>query len=322
MNILNELDRVFRLEIDTLARVRDELNDSYAQAAQLISRIEGKVVVTGMGKSGLIGQKIAATMISTGTPATFLHASDGMHGDVGLVLKDDVALAISKSGETEELLSILLYVKTIGVPVISITANRESALAKSSDLVLYTPVKEEACPLDLAPTSSTTAALVVGDALAMTLMKMRDFTPASFARFHPGGRLGRQLLLTVKDTMRAGEDNPAVNVNETVAHMLYQISSKRCGAVSVVDDDNHLQGLVTDYDIRKSLETHSDIFAMGIPGIMNHDPIHTYSDELAVAAKEVMGNRPNPFLVLPVLDRQSGEVVGMVHLHDLVAKGL
>ena len=322
MKILDEIERVFRLEILALNEVCNELDDSYAQATEHICQIKGKVVVTGMGKSGLIAQKIAATMVSTGTPATFLHAAEGMHGDVGLVQKDDVVLAISKSGETEELTNILLYVKNIGVKVISITANRESALAKSSDIVLFTPIKEEACPLDLAPTSSTTAALVVGDALAMALMKMRNFTPDNFAMYHPGGRLGRQLLLTVKDTMRAGEENPAVNVNESVSKMLYQISSKRCGAVSVVDDNNNLLGLVTDYDVRKCLETGPDFFAMSISDIMNHNPTHTYSDELAVKAKEVMGDRPNPFLVLPVLDRDSGAVVGMVHLHDMVAKGL
>lgn len=322
MNILEELDRVFQLEIDTLRRVREGLDCAHTKAVQLIYERGGKVVVTGMGKSGLIAQKIASTMVSTGTPAAFLHSADGMHGDVGIVQDGDVALAISKSGETEEVLNILLYVKTIGVPIISITANPESTLAKNSDLVLFTPVGEEACPLDLAPTSSTTAALVVGDALAMALMKLRGFKLEHFALRHPGGRLGKQLLLRVSDTMRAGEDNPAVNINESIAHTLYQISSKRCGAVSVVDDKGGLLGLVTDYDIRKGLATQSDIFLMSIAEIMNGNPVHIYSDEMAVKAMEIMRDRPNPYLVLPVLDRQSQVVVGMVHLHDLVAKGL
>tara|TARA_Y100000588_G_scaffold395323_1_gene523382 strand:- start:14339 stop:15307 length:969 start_codon:yes stop_codon:yes gene_type:complete len=322
MNILEEIDRVFQIEIDTLYRVRECLNGSHTKAAQLMSDCSGKVVVTGMGKSGLIARKIAATMVSTGTPATYLHAADGMHGDVGIIQEGDVVLAVSKSGESEELLNVLLYVKKIGVPVISITANSGSTLATSSELVLFTPVAEEACPLDLAPTSSTTAALVVGDALAIALMTLRGFNSEHFALRHPGGRLGRQLLLTVSDTMRAGEDNPTVNVKQSVAHMLYQISSKRCGAVSVVDDDGRLLGLVTDYDIRKGLENGSDIFSMGIASIMNEKPIQTYSNELAIKAMEIMRNRPNPFLVMPVLDRESEIVVGMVHLHDLVAKGL
>lgn len=322
MNLLDEMDHVFKLEIDTLKRVRKDINGSYTKAAHLLYECPGKVVVTGMGKSGLIAQKIAATMVSTGTPAAFLHAADGMHGDVGMAQKGDVALAISKSGETEELLTILLYIKKIGVPVISITADAESTLAKTSDLVLFTPVSEEACPLDLAPTSSTTAALVVGDALAMALMKLRAFEPEHFALRHPGGQLGRRLLLSVEDTMRTGENNPVVNIKESVADMMYEISSKRCGAVSIIDDNRNLLGLVTDYDIRKCLEAKSDIFSMRIGDIMNKGPVHTYSDEMAGAAMDIMRNRPNPFLVLPVLDRKNRAVIGMVHLHDLLAKGL
>ena len=175
MSMLDEIDRVFQLEIDTLTNVRNQLDKSYMKAAELLFQCSGKVIVTGMGKSGLIAQKIAATMVSTGTPAIFLHTGDGLHGDVGVVRKEDVVLAISKSGETEELLNVLLYVRKIGAPVVSITAEPESALARSSDLVLFTPVDKEACPLNLAPTTSTTVALVVGDALAMALMKKRGF---------------------------------------------------------------------------------------------------------------------------------------------------
>jgi arabinose-5-phosphate isomerase len=282
----------------------------------------GKVVITGMGKSALIAQKIAATMVSTGTYAAYLHAADGMHGDVGMLQEGDVALAISKSGETDELLNILLYVKSINVPVISITANKHSTLAKASDLVLFTPIGEEACPLDLAPTSSTTAALVVGDALAVGLMKLRGFKPEHFALRHPGGKLGRQLLLKVSDTMRAGENNPIVHLDDSVAQMLSQLSSKLCGAVSVVDDNGMLLGLITDYDIRKDLEAKADLFSLSISDIMNDNPTSIYSDELAIEAANTMRNRKNPFLVLPVLDRESLKVEGMVHFHDLTAKGL
>ena len=197
-----------------------------------------------------------------------------------------------------------------------------STLAKSSDLVLFTPVGEEACPLNLAPTSSTTAALVVGDALAMTLMKMRGFTPEHFALFHPGGQLGKRLLLTVADIMRSGEENPVLSATGTVRDMLSQITSKRSGAVSVIDDDGKLLGLITDYDIRKVLEQGFDIFSLQITGIMNRNATYIYSDEKAVKAIDLMENREKPFLLLPVLDRASGRVVGIVHLHDLMTRGL
>ena len=322
MSILNEIDRVLQLEIDTLVSLRECLDESYSGAAELLYQCTGKVVVTGMGKSGLIAQKVAATMVSTGTPAVFLHPGDAMHGDVGIVREGDVLLAMSKSGETEELLGILYYVKRLEVPVISITANRRSALAKSSDIVLYTPVDGEACPLNLAPTSSTTAALVVGDALAMALMKMRGFEPEHFALLHPGGQLGKRLLLTVADIMRAGESNPLVNVNSTARDMLYEITSKRTGAVSVVDNEGKLLGLVTDYDIRRVLEQGDHLFSLSISDIMNKNPTHICADEKAVTALDVMENREKPFMVLPVVDKHTSVVVGMVHVHDLVAMGL
>jgi len=271
---------------------------------------------------GFIAQKIASTMVSTGTPAVFLHPSDGMHGDVGIIREGDVVLALSKSGETDELLNILLYVKKIGVSIISISANADSTLASSSNLLLLTPVDEEACPLNLAPTSSTTAALVVGDALAMVLMKMREFQPEHFAVFHPGGQLGRRLLMTVSDVMRCDENNPVINVKDTIRIMLYEITAKRAGAVSVVDDAGNLLGLVTDYDVRKSLEEGIDIFDLSISQVMNDASTCIFSDESASHALEMMENRDKPFVVLPVLDRHSNKVVGMLHLHDLVSKGL
>lgn len=322
MIILDEIDRVFRLEIDTLVKVRDNLDASYARATELLFECSGKVIVTGMGKSGYIAQKIAATMVSTGSPAIFLHSSEGTHGDVGIIKEGDILLAVSKSGETEELLNVLLYVKKLGVPVISITANSKSALARSSDLVLLTPVDEEACPLNLAPTSSTTAALVVGDALALTLMKMRGFKKEQFAILHPGGQLGKRLLINVADIMRTGERNPVINAKETIRRMLYEITRKQSGAISVVDDEDYLLGLVTDYDIRKVLEQGDDISTFSIPDIMNKNPTYICSDEKAITALELMEKRERPFMVIPVLDRQSNKVVGMVHVHDLVAKGL
>lgn len=322
MSTFDEIDRVIRLEIETLNDLRSQLNDVYTQAVDLILECTGKVVVTGVGKSGLVAQKIAATMVSTGTSAVFLHPADGLHGDVGLIREDDVVLALSKSGETDELLGILPYIKSLGVPLISITAYSDSSLAAKSDLVLFTPVKEEACPLDLAPTSSTTAALVVGDAIAMALMKCRDFTPANFALRHPGGRLGKQLLLTVADVMRSGKNNPVVNTDSTVENMFSEITSQMCGAVSIVGHNNHLVGLITDYDIRAVLERKLDIFEMTVLEIMNPNPISICSDEMATKAIQLMGTRTKTFSVLPVVERDTNSVVGMLHIHDLIAKGL
>ncbi|MFQ6026263.1 MAG: SIS domain-containing protein [Dehalococcoidia bacterium] len=322
IDLLEEIHRVFQLEINTLSQVRDNLGQAYIEAARMLFQCAGQVVVTGMGKSGLIAQKIAATMVSTGTPAVFLDSGNGMHGDVGIIREGDVVLAISKSGETDELLNILLYIKSMGTPLISITANSASTLANNSDLVLFTPVAEEACPLDLAPTSSTTAALVVGDALALALMKMRDFRPENFARLHPGGNLGKRLLLTVADVMRSGPNNPVINATDTIQNMLYEITSKRTGAISVVDAEGQLLGLVTDYDIRVTLERGLDLFSLSITDIMNPQATYIFADEMAVRAFDMMENREKPFLVLSVLDRQTGKVAGMVHLHDLVAKGL
>jgi len=322
IHVLREIDRVFQVEIETLIRVREQLNEDYIKAVELLFACSGKVVISGAGKSGLIAQKIAATMVSTGTSAVSLHPSDAMHGDAGVIQKGDVVIAISKSGETEELLSLLPYLKQLAVPIVSITASPNSTLAKSAALCLFTPVETEACPLNLAPTSSTTAALVVGDALAVALMKMRGFKPEDFALLHPGGQLGKRLIMTVADIMRSGTANPVVKVSDTVQNMLYEITGKLSGAVSVVDDNGRLLGLVTDHDIRNALEEGKNFFSLSIADIMNKNPISIHTDAKAIDALGLMENRDHPFLVLPVLDQQNKQVVGMVHLHDLVSQGL
>jgi len=321
MDILAEINRVMELEGRALARVRERVGPAYEEAVRLIYACTGKVIVTGMGKSGIIAQKIAATMVSTGTPAMFLHPAEGLHGDIGIARKDDVIIAISKSGESDELSSLLPAIRQIGARVIAITVKSDSTLAKKADIVLQTPIEEEACPLNMAPTCSTTAALVVGDALAIALMKLRNFQPEDFALLHPGGQLGKRLLLTVGDIMRSREANPIIRVTASLREMLCEITSKRAGAVSVVDEAHQLLGLVTDYDIRHVLERGGDIFSMTISDIMNKTPTFVYTDEKAIRALEIMEKREKPFLVLPVLDRQE-KVVGMIHLHDLVARGL
>ena len=321
-NLLDEILRVFDIEIDALSRVRKSLGPAYEDAVRVIFACTGKVIVTGVGKSGLIGQKIAATMASTGTPAIFLHPADGMHGGLGVVQKDDVVIAIGKSGESDELMAILPPLRTIGARVIAITGNAESTLARSADVVLVADAGMEACPMNLAPTTSTTVALVVGDALAVALMKLRDFRPENFALYHPAGQLGKRLLLTVGDVMRSGAENPVIHVQSTTRDMLLQMTSKRVGATSVVDDAGSLLGLVTDYDVRRVLEQAQDLFSMKIVDVMNRAPSYTFSDEKAVAALELMENREKPFLLLPVLNRETRKVVGMIHLHDLFARGL
>jgi len=321
MDVLKELRRVIELEKQTITDLSESLGPVFEEAVSLLYTCKGKVVLTGVGKSGIIAQKIAATLVSTGTPALFLHGAEGMHGDIGIIGKEDIVIAIGKSGESEELLVILPFIRRLGARVISITTNPNSTMARHSDLVLVTPVQEEACPLNMAPTSSTTVALVLGDALAMTLMKLRDFQPTDFALYHPGGQLGKRLLLKVKDVMRSGDGNPIIHESGDPRTMLFEITNKRAGAVSVVDDDQRLLGLVTDFDIRRTLESGKDLFTLAIKDIMNPNPNFVYEDEMAIHALEMMEKREKPISVLPVLDSNS-KVVGMIHLHDLVARGL
>jgi arabinose-5-phosphate isomerase len=244
-----------------------------------------------------------------------------MHGNLGIVRRGDVVIAIGKSGESEELTSLLPSLKKIGVKIIAITASLDSSLARSSSVILHTPIERESCPLNLAPTCSTTAALVVGDGLSVALMKKKNFGPEMFALYHPGGSLGKRLNLTVADLMRSGSDNPTIPEETPIRTMLSEITRKQTGAVSVVDKRNHLLGLVTDYDIRRAVERGKNVLKMSVREIMKSNPLTVYSDEKAVKALEIMENREKPVSLLPVLNRNK-KVVGMIHLHDLLSKGL
>jgi len=321
VDILEELRRVIRLEARALTHLEESLSSRFEDAVRMLQACEGKVILLGVGKSGLIANKIAATMVSTGTPAVFLHGSEGMHGDIGIVAKDDIVLAVGKSGESEELLALLPFIRKIGARIVSITAKPESTLAQGSDLVLITPIEEEACPLNMAPTCSTTAALVLGDAIAMALMKLRNFQLADFALFHPGGQLGKRLLLTVGDCMRKDDANPVIDLSQSIRTMLCEMTSKRAGAVSVIDDQHRLLGLITDFDIRRTLEEGHDPLGLTIAEVMNSKPNWVYKDEKAINALEFMEKREKPISVVPVLDRQE-KVVGMVHLHDFLSRGI
>jgi arabinose-5-phosphate isomerase len=321
VDIFAEFRRVIDIEIEALESVRDRLTEQAVQAVEMIADCKGQVVVTGIGKSGLIATKIAATLRSTGTPAVFLHAAEALHGDLGIVRAGDIILAIGKSGETTELTALLRVLRNNGIRIIAITANPESSMAGLADCVLELRVPREACPLDLTPTSSTTAALVVGDAIAVTLMKLKNISSDDFARHHPGGQIGKRLLLTIEDVMRKDAQNPIVSVESSVKEMLARITEFRVGAISVVGKNGKLLGLVTDYDIRKSLESGQDLLQMKISEIMNPSPAFLYSDAKAIDALELMRARNKPTAVMPILNRDE-TVVGMVHLHDLISAGL
>ncbi len=309
------------MEADALRRAAGAVDGSFAKAVEWIYRCRGKVVLTGVGKSGLIAQKIASTFSSTGTPAAYLPPSDAAHGSLGFVQKQDLVVAVGKSGESDELSDLLPRLRSIGAKLIAVTASPKSTLARHAGLVLHTPVLEEACPLNLSPTCSTTVALAVGDALAVALMKIRDFQTVHFARNHPGGRLGRRLNLTVADIMRSGPGNPVVRATDTVAQMLVEITRKQAGAVSVVDGKGRFVGLVTDYDIRKMLEKGLRVHKLSIRRIMNPKPMTVRPEESVAKAVHIMDDRKNPFNVLPVVDRK-GRSVGMIQVHDLRARGL
>jgi len=321
IDILQEIANVIDIEIEGLQAVRQTLSVEFEKAINVIAGCKGQVIVTGVGKSGIIASKIAATFRSTGTPAMFLHAVEALHGDVGIVRSDDVVLAVGKTGESTELNELLRALKKNGNMIISMTSSSTSSMARLSDLILELKVAREACPLNLAPTTSTTIALVVGDAIAVALMKLKNVSAEDFARRHPGGQLGRRLLLTVSDVMRKGTDNPVILSDQSVKEMLVQITACHVGAVSIVDTAGRLLGFVTDFDIRHVLESDKDIFKMEIVDIMNQHPVTVYEEDKAVDALDKMRKRSKPLAILPVLNRTE-QVVGVVHIHDLISAGL
>ncbi|MFC1501498.1 SIS domain-containing protein [Elusimicrobiota bacterium] len=321
MDILKEIRKVVKIESETIDLLAKSIGNEYKKAVEMLYRCKGKVILTGIGKSGLIAQKIAATMASTGTMAVYMHSAEGMHGDIGIVQKKDIVIAIGKSGESNELLNILPIAKKIGAKIIAITGDKNSTLAKISNVILYTKIDKEACPLNLVPTSSTTVALVVGDALAVALMKMRKFKKKDFALFHPGGKLGKRLILTVENLMRCGDKNPIIRIDDSIKNMLFAITEKMSGAVSVVDKKGKLKGLVVDYDIRRIIERGEDIYKKKISEIMNPNPLFIHPTTKAIKALEIMENRERPLSLLPVVNK-SNKVVGMIHLHDLISRGL
>lgn len=316
---LDKAKEVFQIEAQAILKLGENLDQGFIQAVETILACKGRVVVTGMGKSGLIGRKIAATLASTGTPAFFLHPAEGIHGDLGMVTRQDVVIAISNSGETEEIVNILPVLKRIGSTVIALTGKKESTLAKNSEIFLSVGIEKEACPLGLAPTASTTATLAMGDALAIVLLEARNFRPEDFALFHPGGSLGRRLLLTVGDLMHGGEEIPLVQSGRKVKEALFEITAKKLGAVSVIDEKGYLLGIVTDGDIRRHLEQDEKLLEKEVSEIMTEGPKTIGSGRLAAQALKLMEDQS--ITVLPVVDDQQ-KIIGMIHLHNLLKAGI
>lgn len=308
--------RVIRLERDALTEVECRLDDTFARAVELIATADGRVIVAGVGKSGLVGRKIAATLTSTGTPATFLHPVESIHGDLGIVGPADVAILLSKSGETVELFPLLEQLRRLGVKIIAITGARDSTLGRHADVVLDTFVGEEACPFDLAPTSSTTAALAMGDALAVTLIERKGFRPEDFARLHPGGSLGRKLLTRVRDVM-VTELLPVLGAGATMREAVVLLAERR-GTVAIVDDDRRVLGVVTAGDLTRLMEKLDNVFTVRVETVMNRTPKLANVDELGSAV--VYRMEQFKVMAMPVLDDDQ-RLVGMIHLHDLMRAG-
>lgn len=310
--------RTATLERDAVSVLVDRIDHNFAEAAQLILQCKGRVIITGMGKSGHIGHKIAATLASTGTPAFFVHPGEASHGDLGMIIRGDVVIAISNSGSAPEIITFLPLLKRLGVPLICMTGNTSSHLAKACDVHLDISVREEACPLALAPTSSTTVTLVMGDALAMALLEARGFTKEDFALSHPGGTLGRRLLLKVEDIMHADAEIPMVEPGTSLIDALAEISSKGLGMTTVVDQHCKLLGLFTDGDLRRALDSGLDVRTTTITSVMSENPATIERDLLAAQALQLMEANKITTLVIT----ENNQPVGVVHMHDLLRAGL
>jgi arabinose-5-phosphate isomerase len=313
--LLGLAERVLRLEAESVLALCARLGDSFVEATALLRGCRGRVIVTGMGKSGLIGRKIAATLASTGTPAYFLHPAEGVHGDLGMVAREDVVLALSNSGETDEVLAVLPALKRLGIPLVLLTGAPDSTLARQADIVLNVGVAEEACPMNLAPTSSTTAALAMGDALAMALLDLRGLGPGDYAALHPRGSLGWKSLFKVSDLMHTGESLPVVSEQATMKEAIEEMSGKGLGVTTVVDEGGRLTGVLTDGDLRRQQLAHgATLLERRVGECMTRGPKVIGGDELAVKALALMEGRITSLVIVDA----AGRPAGVIHLHDIL----
>ncbi len=308
---------VFINESDAIKKLTGSINDDFIRTVELILHSTGRVIVTGIGKSAIIAQKIVATFNSTGTPSIYMHAADAIHGDLGLIQKNDVVICLSKSGNTPEIKVLVPFIKNFGNPLIAITANNQSFLSTQADYTLFTPVEKEACPNNLAPTTSTTAQLAMGDALAVCLLKLKAFTEKDFAKYHPGGSLGKKLYLRVAD-IYPNNEKPAVYTDTPFQDVLLEISSKRLGA-TVVLQNQEIAGIITDGDLRRFLQKHNQLNGITAQDIMHPSPRTILADEMAVNAYELM--KQNSISQLIVVD-ENNRYIGMIHMHDLMKEGI
>ena len=321
MDIVKEAKRVLKIEAQSILDLIDRIDENLSRAVELLYQCKGKVVLMGMGKSGLVGRKISSTFASTGTPSFFLHPAEGLNGDFGMLAKEDLIIAISNSGETRELLEVLPLIKRYGNRLITLTGNANSTLSKAGDVNLDIRVKEEACPLGLAPTSSTTATLALGDALAVALMGKKDFKEEDFAMLHPGGALGKRLLLKVEDLMHVGKAFPMVSEKTLMKDAIFEITSKRLGVTAVCNTEGHLMGVITDGDLRRALEKFNDLFNREASEVMTKNPKWIEKDDLA--AKAVQRMEEYSITSLFVFKKAGEKVpVGIIHLHDLLKAGV
>ncbi len=318
-NLKSLATAVLDTESAAVVALKDRINDDFVRACHFMLECEGRVVVLGMGKSGHIGGKIAATLASTGTPAFFVHPGEASHGDLGMITHKDVVLALSNSGETDEILTILPLIKRLDVPLVTLTGNPRSALARAASVNIDVSVAKEACPLDLAPTASTTAALAMGDALAIALLETRGFTADDFARSHPGGRLGRRLLLLIDDLMHTGDETPRVRSGTLLGDALLEVTRKGLGATAIVDEDNRVVGIFTDGDLRRAVDTGCDMHKTAIDSVMTRNCTLIKPGLLAAEALQIMEN--GKFSALLVVDGNK-QLLGALNMHDLLRAGV
>jgi arabinose-5-phosphate isomerase len=319
MDVKDIAKKTLKIEADAIYALIDRIDENFKKAVDLFMKCESRVVVTGMGKSGIIGKKIAATLSSTGTPSVFLHPAEGVHGDLGMIMKGDCVLAISNSGETAEIVSILPVIKRFNVPIVSLVGKMNSTLAKRSDCVIDASVEREACPLNLAPTASTTVSLALGDALAVALLESRGFREEDFAVFHPSGALGKKLLLKVEDLYHTGDKVPVINKNELLSRAVIEMSSKGFGCTSVVNDEGQLVGIITDGDLRRSLEKYQNIFDKPVYEMLTPNPKTISKDALAAKALQIM--EEHSITTILTVDEHN-RPTGILHLHDILSAGI